>query len=88
MVSEVGLSPPSVERAHCVPSPGHASDAQPGAFTQDHVVRKQPPPLCTRAGRPVKPPARLICEMNEQVVDDSASTVDSLFSFVRNMFSG
>lgn len=88
VVSEVGPSLPSVERAHCVPSPEHASDAQLGAFAQDHVVCKQPPPLCTRAGRPVRPPARLICEMNEQVVDDSASTVDSLFSFVRNMFSG
>lgn len=88
VVSEVGSSPPSVERVHCVPSSEHASDAQPCAFTQDHVVCKQPPPLCTRAGRPVKPPVRLICEMNEQVVDDSASTVDSLFSFVRNMFSG
>lgn len=88
VVSEVEPSPPSVERAHCVPSPDHASDAQPGALAQDHVVCKQPPPLCTRAGRLVKPPARLICEMNEQVVDDSASTVDSLFSFVRNMLSG
>ncbi|XDV15563.1 hypothetical protein PO909_015619 [Leuciscus waleckii] len=88
VVSEVGPSPPSVERAHCVSSPEYASDAQPGAVTQDHVVCKQPPPLCTRAGRSVKPPVRLICEMNEQVVDDSASTVDSLFSFVRNMFSG
>ena len=47
----------------------------------------QPPPLFTRVGRHVKPPACLVCEMNEQIVGDSASTVDSLFSFVRTMFS-
>lgn len=57
VVSEEGSSPLSVEGAHCVPSPEHATDTQPGAFTLDHVVCTQQPPLCTRAGRPVKPPA-------------------------------
>lgn len=52
------------------------------------VVCTQPPGLCTRSGRPVKPPARLICEMNEQVVTDPIPTVGSVFSFVKSMFSG
>lgn len=79
---------PSAVSAQHVPSPEHVADAQSGALTHDNVVCTQPPPLCNRSGRPVKPPARLICEMNEQIVDDSVSTADSLFSFVRNMFSG
>ena len=60
--------------------PEHLTDTQPPTHTQDHVVCVQPPALNTRLGRPVRPPARLICEVNEQVVDDSASTVDSLCS--------
>lgn len=51
------------------------------------VIDTQPQPFRTRAGRQVKPPARLICEMNRQAVDDSSSVV-SVFSFVRSMFSG
>ncbi|KAL4008609.1 hypothetical protein ACER0C_002461 [Sarotherodon galilaeus] len=74
------------EDAQHVLSPDLVTDTR--LSTEGHVVRTQPPPLCTRSGRPVKPPTRLICEMNEQHVDDSVSTVDSLFSFVRNMFSG
>ncbi|XP_075935390.1 uncharacterized protein LOC142935134 [Anarhichas minor] len=88
VVSQEVPSQPSAEEALHIPSPKQATDTQLGALTQDHVVCAQPPPLCTRAGRPVKPPVRLICEMNEQIVDDSVSSVDSLFSFVRNMFSG
>lgn len=52
----------------------------------DTVVSTQPQSLCTRTGRRVRPPVRLICEMNKQVVDESVSTV-SLFSFVRNMIT-
>lgn len=55
--------------------------------TVEPIVDTQPQTVRTRAGRRVKPPVRFICEMNNQVVDDSVSTV-SLFSFVRNMFSG
>ncbi len=62
------------------------TDKQLDTLAQDHVVCTQPPPICTRAGQRVKHPARLICEMNEQIID-SMSTVDSLFSNVRNMFS-
>ncbi|XP_027874875.1 uncharacterized protein LOC114145478 [Xiphophorus couchianus] len=65
----------------------HSTDTKLDLPATD-VVCTQPSLLCTRSGRPVKPPARLICEMNEQVVDDSMSTVDSLFSFVRTMFAG
>ncbi|XP_027880631.1 uncharacterized protein LOC114149183 [Xiphophorus couchianus] len=65
----------------------HSTDTKLDLPATD-VVCTQPSRLCTRSGRPVKPPARLICEMNEQVVDDSMSTVDSLFSFVRTMFAG
>ena len=81
----VSMSPVPPEHG---PSPEHLTDTQPPTHAQDHVVSVQPPALNTKSGRPVKPPARLICEMNEQVIDDSASTVDSLFSFVSNMFSG
>lgn len=88
VMSRTAPSQPSAANAQQVPSPVHVTDTQPGALTQDQAVCTQPPPLCTRAGRPIKPPARLICEMNEQIVDDSVSTVDSLFSFMRNMFSG
>lgn len=87
VVSQDAPSQPSAEEALQI-SPKQANDTQLGALTQDQVVCAQPPPLCTRAGRNVKPPVRLICEMNEQIVDDSESSVDSLFSFVRNMFSG
>lgn len=80
------LFPPPVDKAPQVPE--HATDTQLNAFAPAHAVCAQPPPVCTRLGRPVKPPVRLICEMNEQVVDDSVSTVDSLIFFVRNMFSG
>lgn len=67
--------------------PDSASCMQLGTVAKDHVVLKQPAPLCTRSGRPVRPPARLICEINQQGIGDPVSTVDSLFSFVRNMFS-
>lgn len=80
------LSLPLADKAHQVSE--HATDTQLDALTVDHVVCAQPPPVCTRLGRPVKPTARLICEMNEQVVDDSVLAADSLFPFVRNMFSG
>lgn len=88
VMSRTAPSQPSAADAQKVPSPVHATDTQPGALTQDQAVCTQPPPLCTRAGRPIKPPARLICEINKHIVDDSVSTVDSLFSLVRNMFSG
>lgn len=78
-----------------VPSEAIQHDVSPGLTTDSKlelpisdVVCTQPRRLCTRSGRPVKPPARLICEMNEQIVDDSMSTVDSLFSFMKTMLSG
>lgn len=87
-VSQDASLQPSAERAHCVPSPNMATDTQLGAPTQGHVVSEQPLPLCTRAGRPIKLPARLICEMNEQIVDDSVSTSGSVFSIMRDIFFG
>ncbi|KAL3999269.1 calcium/calmodulin-dependent serine protein kinase [Sarotherodon galilaeus] len=86
VVSRSASSQLLAEDAQHVLSPDLVTDTR--LSTEGHVARTQPPPLCTRSGRPVKPPTRLICEMNEQHVDDSVSTVDSLFSFVRNMFSG
>ena len=71
-----------------ISAPEHRTDTQPPTHTQDQVVCAQPPVFHTRLGRPVKPPARLICEMNEQIVDDSVSPVDSLVSFVKNIFTG
>lgn len=41
----------------------------------------------TRRGRVVKPPRRLICEMNEQVLDTSESTVNSFISLVKSWLS-
>lgn len=70
-----------------VPAPKYASDTDLGASSQGHVVCTQPRSVFTRVGRRVRTPARLICEMNEQFVDDAASTVDSMFSFVKNIFS-
>nr|XP_021332419.1 uncharacterized protein LOC110439844 [Danio rerio] len=40
----------------------------------------------TRAGRTVKPPQRLICEMNNQFVLDSSPSVISLLDVVKNLF--
>ncbi|MEQ2238468.1 hypothetical protein ILYODFUR_033393 [Ilyodon furcidens] len=65
----------------------HSTNTKPDLPVTD-VVCIQSSRLCTRSGRPVKPPARLVCEMNEQVVDGPMSTVDSLFSFVQTMFAG
>ena len=51
---------------------------QPLGF-EDTVAR-------TRRGRAVNPPERLICEMNEQVLDTSESTVNSFIYFVKSLF--
>lgn len=54
---------------------------------QEPVVTTQPHAVRTRLGRQIKRPPRLVCEMNDQVIDDSASTVSSLIYFVRNVFA-
>ena len=51
---------------------------QPLGF-EDTVAR-------TRRGRAVNPPERLICEMNEQVLDTSESTVNSFIYLVKSLF--
>lgn len=42
----------------------------------------------TRAGRTIRPPKRLICEMNSQFVNDSSPSLISLFDVVKNLFHG
>lgn len=42
----------------------------------------------TRAGRTIKPPQRLICEMNNQFVQDSSPSVISLLDVVKTIFHG
>ncbi|KAG1925166.1 interleukin-1 receptor accessory protein-like 1-A [Pimephales promelas] len=41
----------------------------------------------TRIGRTIKPPKRLICEMNDQVVEDSRSSVSSFVTLMRHVFA-
>ena len=41
----------------------------------------------TRVGRLTRPPKRLICEVNDQIVTDSVPSGASLFSFVRSVFA-
>lgn len=44
--------------------------------------------VSTRAGRIIKPPQRLICDMNSQFVHDSSPSVISLFDMVKSLFHG
>lgn len=61
--------------------------------TVDPVICNQPKhfqtgTLSTRAGRIIKPPQRLICEMNSQFVHDSSPPVSALFDVVKSLFHG
>lgn len=61
--------------------------------TVDPVIFTQPEHIptdtvSTRAGRTIKPPQRLICEMNSQFVHDSSPSVISLFDVVKSIFHG
>lgn len=60
--------------------------------TEELVVCTQPKCLDsavaqTRVGRIIKPPKRLICEMNEQHMDSSDSTVSSFVYLVKSFFT-
>ncbi len=68
-------------------------DNNPVPDTVNPVVCTQPEhiqtdTLRTRAGRTIKPPQRLICEMNNQFVHDSTPSVNSLFDVVKTPFHG
>lgn len=61
--------------------------------TVDPVICNQPKlihtdTISTRAGRTIKPPQRLICEMNSQIVHDSSPSVISLLDVVKSLFHG
>ena len=83
-VPSANSDPPDVESQQVVPTyedtgPDElAVCIQPQGF-ENTVAR-------TRRGRVINPPKRLICEMNEQVLDTSESTVNSFLSLVKRLF--
>lgn len=68
-----------------VPSSVDSESVEPVICTQPR--RAFPGMTMTRTGRTIKPPKRLICEMNDQVVEDSRSSVGSFVTFVRSVFA-
>lgn len=73
------------------PQPAAVDNVQPldttNSVAQVSVICTQPTRACTRVGRVIRPPLRLICEMNDQALHSPKSTVGSLFDFVKDMLS-
>ncbi|XP_052459431.1 retrovirus-related Pol polyprotein from transposon 412 [Carassius gibelio] len=70
---------PADAHAH-VPSSADLESVEP-------VICTQPKQDMTRIGRTIKPPKRLICEMNDQVMEDSRSSVGSFVTLMRHVFA-
>ena len=68
-----------------VPSSAVSESVEPVICTQPKQVL--PNMIMTRTGRTIRPPERLICDMNYQVVEDSRSSVGSFVTFERNVFA-
>ena len=79
-VPSANSDPPDVESQQVVPTYEDTGPDELAVCIQENTVAR------TRRGRVINPPKRLICEMNEQVLDTSESTVNSFLSLVKSLF--
>lgn len=83
-VLPVGRGSPDAEHDSVVPTHEDTMSDEPAVCAQPQSFENAV--TQTRQGRAIKPPKRLICEMNGQVLDTSESTVNSLISLVVSLF--